>query len=120
MTQPAAHGPFPQPVDAPREPDQPLPAEPLPGPQRAPWWWAAVIAAVGIPVGLMWWVLAPSGLNLLSRDPAMASGSNIAAWLPRDLVLAGLFLLAGCITGALVSGTRPDEPTSRTVALVVG
>jgi hypothetical protein len=70
-------------------------------------------------VGLLWWVLAPSGLNLLSGDPAMASGSNVSAWLPRDLVLAGLFLLAGCITGMLVSGTRPDGPTARAVVLAV-
>jgi hypothetical protein len=70
-------------------------------------------------VGLLWWVLAPSGLNLLSGDPALASGSNVSAWLPRDLVLAGLFLLAGCITGVLVSGTRHDEPTARAVILAV-
>lgn len=78
-----------------------------------------MIAAAGIPVGLLWWVLAPSGLNLLSGDPALARGSNVTAWLPRDLLLAGMFLLAGCITGVLVSGTRHDEPTTRTVALAV-
>jgi hypothetical protein len=78
-----------------------------------------VIAGTGIPLGLLWWLLAPSGLNLLSGDPALASGNNVSAWLPRDLVLAGLFLLAGCITGALVSGTKPAEPTARTVVLAV-
>jgi hypothetical protein len=78
-----------------------------------------MIGAAGIPVGLLWWVLAPSGLNLLSGDPALASGSNVSAWLPRDLVLAGLFLFAGCITGVLVSGNRPDGPAARSVILAV-
>ncbi|WP_240689776.1 hypothetical protein [Arthrobacter sp. PAMC25564] len=127
MTQTAAQDPFPQQAEGPGHPDQRLPGAPFaddavpdaPDPGRAPWWWGAVIAAAGIPVGLLWWVLAPSGLNLLSGDPALSSGSNTSAWLPRDLVLAGLFLLAGCITGTLVSGTRHDEPTTRTVALAV-
>jgi hypothetical protein len=65
-----------------------------------------------VPVGLLWWVLAPSGLNVLSGNPALGNGSNMETWLPRDLVLGGLFLLAGCIAGALDSGGRQKEPTS--------
>ncbi|CAI3796221.1 hypothetical protein [Pseudarthrobacter sp. MM222] len=80
---------------------------------------ATAIAAVGVPVGLLWWVLAPSGLNALSGDPALRNGSNLETWLPRDLVLAGLFLLAGCIAGALASGTKHQEPSSRDVVLAV-
>ena len=80
---------------------------------------AALIAAFGVPVGLLWWVLAPSGLNVLSGDPALRNGSNLETWLPRDLVLAGLFLLTGCIAGALASGTKHQEPSSKDVVLAV-
>lgn len=95
--------------------------QPEPAPRRrvAPWRQAAAIAVAGVPVGLLWWLLAPSGLNLLTGDPELAAGSNTATWLPRDLVLAGLFLLAGCVAGALVSGSRHEVPTSGTVVLVV-
>ncbi|MDQ0821752.1 hypothetical protein QFZ79_004127 [Arthrobacter sp. V4I6] len=80
---------------------------------------AAAIAAAGVPVGLLWWVLAPSGLNILSGDPALRNGSNPDARLPRDLMLAGLFLLAGCIAGALAAGTKHQEPSSKDVVLAV-
>jgi hypothetical protein len=80
---------------------------------------SAAIAAAGVPVGLLWWVLAPSGLNVLSGNPALRHGSNLETWLPRDLVLAGLFLFAGCIAGALQSGTKHREPSSRDVVLAV-
>lgn len=94
-----------------------------PGPERsrggAQWRKAAAIAAAGVPVGLLWWVLAPSGLNLLSGDAALRNGSNLETWLPRDLVLAGLFLLAGCIAGALASGTKHEEPSGPDVVITV-
>ena len=79
----------------------------------AAWVKAAIIAAAGIPVGLLWWLLAPSGLNLLSGNPDLATGTNTATWLPRDLVLAGLCLLAGCIAGSFVSGSKHQQPTDR-------
>ena len=84
------------------------------------WRKAAVIAAAGVPVGLLWWLLAPSGLNLLSGNPELRSGGNTEGWLPRDLVLAGLFLLAGCIAGAVASGTKHHGPSGRDVLLAVG
>lgn len=97
------------------------PATPIPGPRRllgviGP----AVILLSGIPLGVAWWLLAPSGLNLLSGNPELASGMNTLGWLPRDLILAGLLLLAGCLTGVLISGK--DGPTVRTImiALVCG
>lgn len=87
----------------------------------ARWRRPAIIAAAGIPVGLLWWLLAPGGLNLLTRDPALATGTNAEGWLPRDLVLAGLFLLAGCLTGFLLNGKRTGAPAPGTVvAAVIG
>lgn len=129
MTQPAVHGQVPQ--DAPREtprfpPPGSGPGAASGGPVRdagvraTSWRRAAVIAAAGIPVGLLWWLLAPSGLNLLLGDPELRSGGNTEGWLPRDLVLAGLFLLAGCISGAVASGTRHNPPSGKDVALAVG
>lgn len=129
MTQPAVHGQLPQ--DA----AQDTPRIPLPGsgPDAAAgrpvheagvragtWRKAAVIAAAGVPVGVFWWLLAPSGMNLLSGDPELRSGGNTEGWLPRDLVLAGLFLLAGCISGAVATGSKHNAPSGRDVLLAVG
>ncbi len=112
----------PTPVDA---PDDDGYVGDLAQPHRAahraytPWRRAAVIAAAGVPVGLIWWLLAPSGFNLLTRDPGLASGTNISGWLPRDLILAGLFLLAGSISGAFVSGSKDELPGPGTIVLAV-
>lgn len=133
MTQPAVHGQFQQ--DAPLDADQTLARTQAKGPWPAAasgrtspgaagravtWRKAAVIAAAGVPVGLLWWLLAPSGLNLLSGNPELRDGGNTEGWLPRDLVLAGLFLLAGCISGAVASGSKHSEPSGRDVLLAVG
>jgi hypothetical protein len=142
MTQPAVHGRFQQ--DAPDHTPHETPHDtplgdaqtqtPAAGrrPKSAPgrqapgaggalvWRKAAVIAAAGVPVGLLWWLLAPSGLNLLSGNPELSSGGNTEGWLPRDLVLAGLFLLAGCISGAVASGSKHHGPSGRDVLLAVG
>ena len=129
MTQPAVHGQVPQdaPQDTPRCPppgsgQDPASGRPVreAGVRASSWRRAAVIAAAGIPVGLLWWLLAPSGLNLLSGDPELRSGGNTEGWLPRDLVLAGLFLLAGCISGAVASGSKHNAPSGRDVVLAVG
>jgi hypothetical protein len=98
--------------------EKPTPPEQS-GPGRSPWRTAAVIAAAGVPVGLLWWLLSPSGLNLLTGNPDLAAGTNTATWLPRDLVLAGLCLLAGCIAGSFVAGTKHEQPGPGTVFLVV-
>jgi hypothetical protein len=118
MTQPAVHGQLPQPnwQEAPQEAQQ----EAQQGKPATTWRKAAVIAAAGVPVGLLWWLLAPSGLNLLSGNPELGRGGNTEGWLPRDLVLAGLFLLAGCISGAVTSGSKHDAPSGRDVLLAVG
>ncbi len=112
MTQPAVH----QPVD--HHDGGALPVGAV-RPGRAgllpalPWKGLVAIAAAGLPVGLLWWLLAPTGLNLITRDPALAAGSNPETWLPRDLVLAGLFLLAGCLSGVLIAGNRPARLGNR-------
>lgn len=137
MTQPAVHGQFrhdtPQDGSRPQRQDGVLHpghdghreagldgATGLPATPAVSWRKAAVIAASGIAVGLLWWILAPSGLNLLSGNPDLRSGGNTEGWLPRDLVLAALFLLAGCISGAVASGNKHSEPSGRDVLLAVG
>ncbi|MET1065974.1 MAG: hypothetical protein ABWX85_13555 [Arthrobacter sp.] len=129
MTHPAVHGQLQQssPLDSTRPPSpgsqlaasSGQPAE-QPRIRVRAWRTAAVIAGAGVAVGLLWWLLAPSGLNLLSGNPELRSGGNTEGWLPRDLVLAGLFLLAGCISGAVASGSKHHEPAGRDVLLVVG
>lgn len=133
MTQPAVHGQFRQ--DAPQDAPHGSARNPVQGfrpgtasgrPGREPgvravtWRNAAAIAAAGIPAGLLWWLLAPSGLNLLSGNPELRSGGNTEGWLLRDLILAGLFLLAGCISGAVASGSRHKGPSGGDVLLAVG
>lgn len=70
---------------------------------RPPWKWFAGTAAAGVPGGLLWWLLAPGGLNLITRDPAFASGSNPEVWLPRDITLAGLLVFLGCLVGVFLT-----------------
>lgn len=73
-------------------------------PRRRDIAWLVLPAASGIAVGLLWWLLAPGGGNLLSGNPALANPSVPASWLPRDLVLGGLALVAGVVTGFLLDG----------------
>lgn len=73
---------------------------------RRSWPWVAGIIGAGIPAGVLWWLLAPGGMNLISGNAALASGTNSEGWLPRDLVLAGLFVFAGSLVAVLLSGRR--------------
>lgn len=86
--------------------------------KRRGWPWAAGVAASGIPAGVVWWLLAPGGLNLVSGKAALASGTNTEVWLPRDLVLAGLFVFAGCLVAVLLTG-RKDAGSRRMLAVSV-
>ncbi|WP_267278600.1 hypothetical protein [Arthrobacter sp. CDRTa11] len=83
--------------------------------------WFALATAAGIPVGMLWWTLAPGGLNLMTRNPALAAGTNPEVWLLRDLTLAGLFVLAGCLVGVfLADKTRRNGQKDLLFALAGG
>src|SRR6478752_9838566 len=82
-------------------------------PARLPWKWFVAAAAGGVPAGLLWWLLAPGGLNFITRNPSLASGTAPLVWLPRDLTLAGIMVLAGCLLAVfLADGKRPDPQTA--------
>ncbi len=70
---------------------------------RLPWKWFLTAAAGGVPVGLLWWLLAPGGLNLITRNPTLGDGTNPSVWLPRDLTLAGLLVFAGCLVAVFLT-----------------
>jgi hypothetical protein len=70
---------------------------------RLPWTWFVAAAAGGIPAGVLWWVLAPGGMNLITRNPAFGDGTNPEVWLPRDLTLGGLFVFAGCLMAVFLT-----------------
>lgn len=86
-------------------------------PGRLPWVFLAVPAAAGVPAGILWWLLAPGGLNLVTRDPGLATGGNPAVWLPRDLTLAGLMLFAGCLLAVFLADRKRTNPRA---ALLLG
>lgn len=72
-------------------------------------------------MGLLWWLLAPGGVNLITGNPALADGSNPDVWLPRDLTLAGLYVFAGCLVAVLLSdkGSR-DAQAAFVISLAGG
>ncbi|GAA1050800.1 hypothetical protein [Arthrobacter russicus] len=63
--------------------------------------WFSTPALAGILVGLLWWWLAPGGAFY-------GQGTDAASWLPRDLVLAGLCLLAGLVTAVVLIPQRSN------------
>ena len=80
--------------------------------------WFGAATAGGIPVGLLWWVLAPGGFNLITRDPRLGEGTNPDVWLPRDLTLAGLFVFAGCLLAVVITDkARRSRPEDLVLAL---
>lgn len=88
---------------------------------RAWWLWLVLPAASGPGLGLVWWLLAPGGLNVLSGNPALADPTASAGRLPRDLVLAALLLLSGCFTAVLLdSKVRKPGHGVRTFLAVLG
>lgn len=90
-------------------------------PQSLAWLWFVVPVFAGVVLGIVWWLLAPGGANLLTRDPAMADPAAPLTRLPRDLVLAALLLLAGCFTAVLLdSKVREPGQVTRTLLAAAG
>ncbi|MFK0040795.1 hypothetical protein ACIQTW_13250 [Paenarthrobacter sp. NPDC090517] len=81
--------------------------------------WLVLPAASGVVAGLIWWLLAPGGLNLVSGNPDLANAANPDSWLPRDLVLAALMLLAGCLTGVMLDGKLNGDGAARRFAFAL-
>ncbi|WP_426998968.1 hypothetical protein [Pseudarthrobacter sp. N5] len=94
--------------------------KPVPEANGLPWLWCVGVAAAGVPAGLLWWLLAPGGLNLITRDPAFGTGTNTEVWLPRDLVLAALFLFAGCLVAVILAGKGPGPTRLQLVLCSAG
>ncbi|MEV4954281.1 hypothetical protein [Paenarthrobacter nitroguajacolicus] len=81
--------------------------------------WLVLPAALGVVAGFIWWLLAPGGLNLVSGNPDLANAANPDSWLPRDLVLAALMLLAGCLTGVMLDGKLNGDGAARRLAFAL-
>jgi hypothetical protein len=77
---------------------------------RLPWAMFVLPAAAGVPAGILWWLLAPGGLNLITRDPALGDGAHPVVWLPRDLTLAALLVFAGCLLGVFLADKKRQDP----------
>ncbi|MCZ2402373.1 hypothetical protein IV498_04040 [Paenarthrobacter sp. Z7-10] len=76
--------------------------------------WFSSTAAAGIVVGALWWCLAPGGAFY-------GSGSDTAVWLPRDLVLGLIGLVAGIVTAALLLPQRRNAGSyTKILAAVAG
>lgn len=83
-------------------------------PPAGVYWWLGSTILLGIVVGVLWWLLAPTGR--LFGDPLIA-----ADWVLRDLTLAGLGLLAGIAVGTIVAvRLRLPGVVARVVAAIVG
>ncbi|AFR28546.1 MULTISPECIES: hypothetical protein [Micrococcaceae] len=81
--------------------------------------WLVLPAASGVVAGVLWWLLAPGGLNLVSGNPDLANAANPDSWLPRDLVLGALMLLAGCLTGVMLDGKLQGDGAGRRLAFAL-
>ncbi|WP_434619236.1 hypothetical protein [Arthrobacter sp. A5] len=76
--------------------------------------WFSCTAAAGIVVGVLWWLLAPGGAFY-------GSGEDPANWLPRDLVLGTLGLVAGVVVALFLLPQRRNPGSyTKVLAAVVG
>jgi peptidoglycan/LPS O-acetylase OafA/YrhL len=77
---------------------------------RLPWALLVLPAVAGVPAGILWWLLAPGGLNLITRDPVLGDGAHPQVWFPRDLTLAGLLVFAGCLLAVFLADKKRQDP----------
>lgn len=106
------------------EPRVSLPAvpEPVPATERRrsrEALWLVLPSASGVLLGVLWWLLAPGGLNLVSGNPDLANPASTDTWLPRDLVLAALLLLSGIVTGLMLDGKLQGAQATRRLLLAL-
>ncbi|MET1086361.1 MAG: hypothetical protein ABWY04_04450 [Arthrobacter sp.] len=87
---------------------------------RQPWAMLVLPAVAGIPAGILWWLLAPGGLNLITRDPVLGDGAHPQVWLPRDLTLAGVLVFAGCLLAVFLADKKRADPQASLVLGLAG
>jgi hypothetical protein len=87
---------------------------------RLPWAMLVLPAVAGVPAGILWWLLAPGGRNLITRDPVLGDGAHPEVWLPRDLTLAGLMVFAGCLLAVFLTDKRRADPQASLVLGLAG
>lgn len=111
MTQPGPDG---QPVYPPAAYTPAVPADLTAAPPASLIRWFSLTAVAGIPAGLLWWLLAPGGA-------LYGSGENADTWLPRDLTLGVIGVIAGLVVAAvLFPRRRTASASAKTTAAVVG
>ncbi|HET8795904.1 MAG TPA: hypothetical protein VFM62_05960 [Arthrobacter sp.] len=75
--------------------------------------WFTMTAAAGLPAGLLWWLCAPGG--------AFYGDSSVPhIWLPRELVLGLIGLVAGIAVGWLVARQRSTPGSAWKAAAAAG
>ena len=90
----------------------PLPADTTLPPSASLLRWFSTIAVLGIPVALLWWVAAPGGAFY-------GQGTDALIWFPRDVVLAGLLLVAGLATGSFLVPQRHRQGSWLTALVAI-
>lgn len=97
---------------------QSVPAELTQAPAATWRRWFLLTAAAGVLVGLAWWLAAPGGAFY-------GDGKDYTIWFGRDMVLAGLGVLAGLVTAGLLlwAAAKQDydkHSTARFLAAMAG
>ncbi len=76
--------------------------------------WFSSCTAAGVPVGILWWCLAPGGAFY-------GSGEDTATWMGRDLVLGLIGLVAGIVIACFLAPQRRSAGAyAKVAAAVVG
>ncbi len=92
----------------------------LRSPVRAVIWLALGMIAVGIPVGVVWWRLAPRGEVTVVDGGVVLSETASQAFVAADGWFAFLTLAAGILCGTVVAVRRRPDGIPAAIALTVG